>query len=448
MTLMPTSALAGKYASAVAEAGGLQGRVLWCDAEANLWELCTRDKVSQFADRCKEANINTIVVDVKPLAGVVLYKSKIAPRLKEWKGQAYPRDYDLLRTMVEEGRRVGIDVYAAINVFAEGAANNEVGPAFSHPEWQCIKYEAEMTVDGKPSLIPVGKAADEHLAVFVNPANPEVRAYELSVISEIITNYDVAGIVFDRMRYPGIYADFSELSRQTFEKRIGEKLQRFPEDIMTLSPLPDRPITRGKYFARWMEWRAKQIRDFVVEAGNVIKTAKPGAKMAAYVGSWYDSYYDVGVNWASPSYQPPYDWAEPTYKDTGYADLMDWMCMGCYYEYATRDEARAAGAPESASVEAAGMQSNEVVMDNTFVYGSLYLLQYKDDPDGFERAIAACSATTQGVMLFDLVYVRNYDWWSLLKCAFPSPTRAPHEIPGLLDIVKEVRRTVEEGKQR
>lgn len=444
MSLMSAYAGSGKYANAIASAGGLQGRILWCDAEANLWELDCREKVAALAGRCKEVNINTIVIDVKPIAGVVLYKSKIAPRLTEWSGRKYPQNYDLLKTMIEEGHRVGIDVYAGINVFAEGTAENKVGPAFSHPDWQCIKYE----IEGRPRFVPVGEAADEHLAVFVNPADPKVREYELSIIKEIATNYEVDGIVFDRMRYPGIYADFSNLSRRAFERWLGEGVERFPEDILTIDPLPDRPIVYGKHFAKWMEWRAKQIRDFVAEARDVVKSTRPEAKVAAYVGSWYGSYYDVGVNWASKSYHPPYPWAGPTYKETGYAELLDWICTGCYYENPTMADARAAGEPESASVEFAGMESTEVVMDSTFVYGSLYLLQYKNNPTAFERAIAASMKTTQGVMLFDLVYVRDYNWWDVLKRAFASPTKAPHAVPGLMEKVADIRRLVEESGRR
>ncbi len=538
MTLFSMPALAGKYSNAVAAAGSLQGRVLWCDAEANLFALDSREKVVGLVQNCRDARITTLVVDVKPLCGLVLYNSKIAPKLREWKGKPYPADYDLLTTMVEEGKKAGIEVYAAINVFSEGQLDVPGGPAYAHPDWQCVKYEVDrwahgvtadtypidgantkakpgkiilvtkpdslpkvtpydalavavdstnkvtavaegiaasgitlpqggyaliasgpagdwlrknagvgspMTVEGKPLFIPVGRSADMHLAVFVNPTNPEVRDYEMSIVREIISNYDVAGIVFDRMRYPGMYADFGELTRAKFEAWAGEKIERFPEDVMTLSPMPDGSFTQGKHFPKWMEFRAKQIHDFVDDARKLVRTVKPDAKVAAYVGSWYNSYFDVGVNWASPSHKPPYRWALPSYQSTGYADLMDWLCTGCYYEYATREEAQAAGASEGASVEAAGQESSQVISDDTWVYASLYVLQYKGQPEAFKRAIEACNSSTQGVMLFDLCYIRDYNWWDLLKQTFGDTTKAPHQIPGLSGKVKDIKHTIEES---
>ncbi len=538
MTFITAQVKAGDYTGAISAAGGLQGRVLWCDAEANIWALDSREKVAELAEKCKEANFNTIVVDVKPLSGVVLYNSKVAPRLTIWNGRPYPQNYDLLQVMVEECRRVGIEVHAAVNVFSEAGANKpEGGSALANPDWQCIKYEVErwakgasadaypidgvnrlplpgrlglisddksipkqipedyvsvlvdedgtiasiitgqpeqpivlpdngymltasgpagewlkanapagakLTIEGKPRFIRVGEAADEHRAVFVNPANPDVQAYELAVISEIVKNYDVDGIVLDRMRYPGIYADFSELSKEKFEAWLGQKLERFPEDIFEIDPIPGREIIRGKYFGQWMEWRAKQIHDFVAEVRKSVKTAKPDALIGVYVGSWYEFYYDVGVNWASPEHVPPYDFASPTYKETGYADMVDWMCTGCYYENITKEEARTAGVPEWTSVEAACEESVRVVENETFVYGSLYLLQYARNPEAFKRAIDMSLKTTQGVMLFDLVYLRDYNWWDVLKQVFPTPAKAPHSVPGLLEKIHEVKKLIEE----
>jgi hypothetical protein len=234
-------------------------------------------------------------------------------------------------------------------------------------------------------------------------------------------------------------ADFSDLSRREFEKWLKRKVERWPEDIYRIkSPAGD--IERGRYFKQWLEWRARQIRDFLADVRTALKAAKPSAALGVYVGSWYSEYYEVGVNWASSNYRPPYDWATDSYNTTGYAGLADYLCAGCYYPIATKEDARAAGSPESATVEAAAAASNDVVMDDTFVYASLYLLDYRDRPDAFARAIQAGLSSTQGIMLFDLVYVRNYDWWSLLRQVFDSPAQAPHDTKGLIERAREMRR--------
>src|SRR5450756_2574079 len=80
-------AFAGSVAGSLARQQGAQGRVMWFDAEANLEALSTRAGVADMIAKCKAANINTVIVDVKPLAGLVLYKSKIAPRLTSFEGK-------------------------------------------------------------------------------------------------------------------------------------------------------------------------------------------------------------------------------------------------------------------------------------------------------------------------------------------------------------------------
>ena len=534
-----SSAIADSTANRLTKEMGLQGRVMWFDAEANLFELSSREKVAETVAKCRDANINTIVVDVKPLAGLVLYNSSIAPKLTSFKGKDYPADFDLLRTVIEEGHRAGISVHAAINTFAEGSKDLPGGPACSHKDWQCVQYETAnslttedginldlqavnaplvknaiclygknilsagklpqgttyltvnrdglplqcSTICGSPSLLApdggyillaTGDAAcmlqsisqsgtrlrfeskdamvrsgdlgDMHKAIFVNPLKPEVRAYALSIIKEICTNYDIDGIVLDRMRYPGVYADFSDETKRKFEEFLGRPVSNWPRDVYKRDPLAGPDIIRGPLFKDWLKFRAKVIRDFLAEARDVVKSTKEKVQLGMYVGSWYPLYYDVGVNWGSQrNVASNLDWWPDGYEQTGYADLLDYMCTGCYYEPVTRKQAEAEGFPDWQSVEAAADESINAVKDDTFVYGSLYVLQYDKEPDRFVEAIKKCLEKTQGCMIFDLVYIRNYNWWNLLKQAFASPTTAPNDVKGLLSRVRSERKGQEEA---
>ena len=81
---------------------GLEGRVMWVDATANLSWLIDRAQIRQFARNCREVGINCIVLDVKPISGHVLYNSQIAPKLTEWRGVQVPPDLDVLQVFLEE----------------------------------------------------------------------------------------------------------------------------------------------------------------------------------------------------------------------------------------------------------------------------------------------------------------------------------------------------------
>ena len=51
---------------------------------------------------------------------------------------------------------------------------------------------------------------------------------------------------------------------------------------------------------------------------------------AAAVG-WYPTYYEYGVNWASESTIPEEEWASTEYYKTAFAELLDYLVVGCYF---------------------------------------------------------------------------------------------------------------------
>lgn len=505
-------------ATRLAQEAGAEARIMWADASANWERLSNEEGVRRLFERCRSANINIVVVDVKDINGSVLYDSRIAPRLTEHKGVAIEPGFDLLKTAAEEGRRHGISVYASINVFSEGR-RAEGGPVFDHPEWESVVYLAEpwvgvpgeigypvagvnqqplpgrlalytdldkvpadapglvkvnvhqdgqvldaqagaayvlagsgaagawlerlvpgtpLQITSRPKLVPARHAGEMHNAIFVNPANQQAREYELSIIQEIASNYDIDGIILDRMRYSGLNADFSNLSREKFETWLGSRVENWPQDIITFSPLPDGQAQWGPLFQKWLEWRAHNIKSFFEAARGVIKSVDSDKETAVYVGSWYWSYYPMGVNWASDKFHPRAAWASPEYHRTGYATTADWITTGCYYPTVSRQEARENNTSEAATVQAAAEVSTHVIDAASFTYGGLYLIDYRNNSEAFRRAIQMCRDVTQGVMLFDLVYVENYDWWGILEEEFPQPALVPHQIPALRQALREV----------
>ena len=525
------------FANEVARQGGLEGRVLWLDGTANFRRLSTRANVASVLDHCVKAHINTVVVDVKPLIGKVLYDSKVALRLGEWKGQKIAPGYDLLRVALDEGHKRGLKIHANINVFSEGHKLVGAGPVYHQPDQQCVVYDVErilITPRGDRKALAVGvnrgpgpdqisvydanynaprpilpgeamalvladrvesvldatqapkaginipnegylligkgegakwllqnlrvgdlptwtsrdklmrivNAPSETVAAFANPSHPVVREHELKVVDEIVTNYDVDGIVFDRMRYPSLYADFSPLSRQQFEAYLGKKLEHFPGDIYTHDPVPRGSVIQGPYFKQWLEWRAQNIRTWLEAASKLIRSKRPTAKIGAYVGSWYGTYYTVGVNWACPDFQPGYGWMSDTYSGTGYAPLLDWITTGCYHPVATREQAQMAGLNDNYTVQAAAELSSKAVGDETFLYAGLYVLDYRSSPEAFREAIRAARSYSQGVMLFDLSQLDEYGWWPILEQEFPNSTTAPHDVPGLLQSVRALHHAI------
>lgn len=510
-----------------------KARILWYDLSANIHNLDTPEKVKEIVTKTANANIDTIILDVKNYTGFVGYNSDIAPHMSTSTIKDYsdfPAGYDLLATVLEEAHEQGLEVHANVNVFSEGNTDYQEGPAFEHPEWQSQfytvmrvaetesgetheitkinaergtndlvlytpdKYDVspsnrwgvevqikdgvitdieDRAINGADALtvpengvvlsahgesrqwvldnLNVGETlnykqttseiipASEYstFSTFTNPIREDVQTYELSIIEEVITNYDVDGIVLDRARYSNQFADFSDLSREKFEAYIGESITNWPEDIfeIKIKGTSDK-IVKGPWYKEWIEFRAKNIQSFFQKAENFVHEYDEDLFFTTYVGSWYPLYYSEGVNWASKTYQPEFDWASEDYHETGYAESLDFLMTGNYFYDVTVEEAAASGNPYWYSVEGAADMAMEAVNYSTLVYGSLYLNQYSGDPEQFRKAISAVEDSSHGIMLFDLVYLEMFDWWEIIEEEFSEDTKSPHQNPALMKMIR------------
>jgi len=419
---------------------GLQANLMWFDAAANLERLSSREGVRKILDKCVDAGINGVAVGVKSPDGFVLYNSKIAPRVTSSNGKsAYPKDYDLLQTVIEEGHARRLRVYAMLMVFSEGRLSDRSGPAYTKfPEWQSWVYD--IGPNGKPAVFPSSQSKSG-VFLFVNPLLPDVQRYELSLIEEIAANYDIDGLVIDRCRYDGLRADFSQDSRAAFERYIGRQVSRWPEDVYELRPAagatpdPNLPapngwmVVPGPQFRKWVEWRVQITSNFVFNASQVLQKIKPGAAFGSVVGAWYPEYVPEGVNWASRSHVPKEQhwWATQRYRDAGYAEYLDFLVPNCYGSLLTVAEGRKSKTPAWWTIEGGARTAVEVVNDVCHVYGGLYVEAFKGKPGSFRRALGICLRETDGVKIFDLSHVEELGWWGIIKEVLERPAGMPHE---------------------
>ena len=404
---------------------------MWLDCEANFERLSTPDSIDYYMGRIKELGFTDVVADVKSIMGEVLYKSDIAPYMGEWNGTVRSEEYDMLAEVEAACRKHGLGCFASLNVFCGGHNFVKRGIIYNeHPEWQSIGWWHN-------KLLPVNEM-DFNYNGMVNPANPEVREYQLAILEEFARKYPtIDGIIFDRVRYDDIWADFSPLSLADFATYAGLDKSPEPKDIMTWyedenGKWRHKPAT---YFKEWMEYRAGVIKSFVEEAHKRIKAINPNLLLGDYTGAWYPTYYYVGVNWASEKYNPAeeFEWASENYYKTGYADLLDVYMTGLYYTPITKHEVDThfpdigqrmeAGMDAEARnywycVEGAAELAQKITCGVVPVVGSIYVEQYMGDEERFGRAVTqAIESCDGGMMLFDLCHIVSHNWWDTLQRA-------------------------------
>ena len=170
---------------------------------ANFERFASKDSISYYLEKAKSVGFNQVVVDVKPIYGEVLYKSKILPPLTTVNGKVIHRDWDYLQYFISEARRLGLKITVSTAMFSSGHPATREGLVYDEPRWDgktCLEY----TPGGKMLDIREDK---KKVGAFLNPVRKDVRKFALSIVREIVKNYDVDAYALDYCRYPGDDSD-------------------------------------------------------------------------------------------------------------------------------------------------------------------------------------------------------------------------------------------------
>ncbi|MFW6163600.1 MAG: glycoside hydrolase family 10 protein, partial [Planctomycetota bacterium] len=120
------------------------------------------------------------------------------------------------------------------------------------------------------------------------PSHPENQKLEIESMVEVATKYDVDGVHFDYIRYPGPSYCFCDGCRERFEAAIGRKVGRWPADCR------HDPETE----TQWLDWRRGHITKVVAAVAQRVRKAKPKVEISAAVfRNWPIDRDKVGQDW-------------------------------------------------------------------------------------------------------------------------------------------------------
>lgn len=375
-------------------------KYIWLDAEANYKRFSNRDTIRYYLDKIKDTGFNTIVVDVKATDGFVHYK-----RTKHMHDARPRQKWDYLQFFIEEARKRDLKVAVSAMIFPAGRPAKKKGVVYADKRW-----DGKTAIEYTPAGMKDIRDDSTKVAAFLNPILPEVREYCLGFIKEIVSNYQFDIFVLDYCRYSGVETDFSEASRIDFEKYIGEKVPDFPTDIFTWErdKKGDWYVKDGVYAPLWYEYRAMVIHDFIKEVKGEIKKIRPDMGLDYWAASWHHGLYRQGQNWGGNEYDPygKYPWASKEYKKTGFASYLSHFMNGAYLS-------KVYGKSDPESMEYAYAKGREIIGGETIMLGSIYA-QAKDI---MEDAAYVSLTQTDGLVVFDIVQVIEYDLWDTFKRA-------------------------------
>ncbi len=199
-------------------------------------EVRQQNELTEMLDRLAAANFNTVFLQVR-MRGDVIYRSAIEPAGAVFTG-TYGKlpGYDPLAFALQECHRRGMECHAWFVTFPVG---ND----------RTVKQQGSLSVmKRRPELVK--RHNGEY---YLDPGLPATSDYLLTLVRELVSNYDIDGIHFDYIRYP-------------------EKANRFPDKSVHSK--------YGKQM-RLDDWRRENINQLVYHIYDTVKEIKPWVQVSS-----------------------------------------------------------------------------------------------------------------------------------------------------------------------
>lgn len=276
--ILLTFLLCGISATYATKPSATEVRAVWLTTNYGLdWphnrtsrEVQQRELIS-ILDSLQRYNFNTVFFQVRA-RGEVFYLSEIEPMSSLIASSNHNSStFDPLAFAIEESHKRGMECHAWLVTYPLGGDKH------------VKSLGAKSVAKSNPSIVK--KYKNEW---FLDPGNPRTDDYLLSMVEEIVDNYDVDGVHFDYIRYPSNTGVF-----------------------------PDDGLYRiyGKNQSR-ADWRRNNITRFVSKAYKLVKSKKPWVQVSSAPLGRYRALNDRGRGWTA---------LETVFQDAG-----KWMEMGIH----------------------------------------------------------------------------------------------------------------------
>lgn len=377
---------------------------MWIDAHANFSRLSSKQAITMYMEKMKEVGFTEVYVDVKPGMGYALYDSDILPQLTKWDNETVNRDWDYLSFWIEEAERLDMTVIASLSVMGYGYTKDKTGLVYDSNTWDG-KTQMIMKNAATPTVLTDIRDEVDVDAAMLNPALPEVQAFVISIINEIVTKYPkLKGICLDYCRWYGGNYGFGDATLSAFTTYSG-KTVKSNNDIITSSG------GVGPLYKDWIEFRTMTISKLIANIRSNIKAINPEIELHLWASADWGSRYSVGQNWASKDYKPVGGVYTDDYSKTGFADQIDVFSLGAYADAVWKSEN-----PSSVwSVENFVTTYADFIKDDCKVYGSFASYAYGANKGKVSDVVYLCLKNTDGMMAFELSHVINNNQWDAVK---------------------------------
>jgi len=261
-------------------------RAFWCHSALGVAGMTWDQAIKTLAE-----NGFTAILPNMLWGGVAFYESDVLPRSK-----TVAEKGDQVRLCLAACKKYRIQCHVWKVNFNMGWATEK-----TFIKAMVAQGRTQVNFDGSPN------------SRWLCPSHPANQKLEIDSMLEIARNYDVDGLHFDYIRYPGRQGCFCDGCRERFEKETGKRIANWPGDVRA-----DPDIE-----TKWNDFRRKQITTVVKAVSAGARKIKPDIEISAAVFR----------NWPSDRDSVAQDWK--LWCDRGYLDFvcpMDYTASNSQFE--------------------------------------------------------------------------------------------------------------------
>lgn len=250
----------------------IPARGIWVSVFSSKDVLYAKDGVNNLISRCKKAKINEIYLQFFQ-SGNAYYDSKVCDRSK-YDEMIKATGMDSLDLLLREAQGNNIKVFAWVNVLSLGKNDKaDILKKYGRSVLTLDQHQRVSRIESKTELDKYYQREDQ---IFLEPGDPRVEEYILTVINEIINRYPlISGVHLDYIRYPSPvpFVPGSRFNKFGLTYGYGQKnVERFMEKT-GLNPL-DTLNNEDEYLA-WDNWKRQQLTDLVRKISGLVKVKSP-----------------------------------------------------------------------------------------------------------------------------------------------------------------------------
>jgi uncharacterized lipoprotein YddW (UPF0748 family) len=265
MTIVALSIVAAMCLSS--GAGAAEFRALWIDGwHSGMWTQAEIDAMMDgytdglgYHKGVRAGNYNVIIPQIRKKADALHISTYGGPDgTGEPMYPGVPAGFDPLAYMIEKAHGYGMQVHVWVCTHRCPTTTSDwMYVTAPYNTWFTKNYAgAEINSEG----------------YWVDPGIPDGEEYTVNVMLDIVKNYDIDGIQWDRVRYPTTDSGYNDIA-------LARYLVEYPGARPGISD------------GTWSTWRRRQLNDFVARAYAQIMEIKPSVKVGANTFATYSDAY-------------------------------------------------------------------------------------------------------------------------------------------------------------